>query len=161
MLNCRSVQAKNRYPFSPITETAKNISKYLILFLREKKTPIVFVTVLFVIFLFVFFKLFSAWVTCMNLCLGFPEFFAINIHSAVWLMKELPRTGDWPWGCRGSHRVHLNSLFFLLLFCFPTSEFLSITYRHQAQSVTCLSLWGVKNLVTRCWGFMGWLGLSS
>lgn len=67
-------------------------------------------TVLFVIFLFVFFTFFSSWVTCMNLCLGFPEFFAINIHSAVWLMKELPRTGDWPWGCRGSHRVHLNSL---------------------------------------------------
>lgn len=161
MLNCRSVQAKNRYPFSPITETAKNISKYLILFLREKKTPIVFVTVLFVIFLFVCFFILFCLSNMHESLFGVPRVFAINIHSAVWLMKELPRTGDWPWGCRGSHRVHLNSLFFLLLFCFPTSEFLSITYRHQAQSVTCLSLWGVKNLVTRCWGFMGWLGLSS
>lgn len=141
----------------------RNCKKYFQIFniVFEEKTPIVFVTVLFVIFLFVLFFFFSSWVTCMNLCLGFPEFFAINIHSAVWLMKELPRTGDWPWGCRGSQRVHLNSHFFLLLFCFPTSEFLSITCRHQAQSVTCLSLWGVKNLVTRCWGFMGWLGLSS
>lgn len=45
-----------------------------------------------------------------TLWLGNPRVCAIYNLSAVWLTRELPRTGDQPWGCRGSQMVHLNSL---------------------------------------------------
>lgn len=41
----------------------------------------------------------SGWYHCstqtqIHLGLGIPEFSAINIHSAIWLMRELSRTGE-------------------------------------------------------------------
>lgn len=94
--------------------------------------------------------------TYTHFALGIPGFYAINIHSAIWLMRELPRTGDSPWGCSESQTVHLNSLMsapshptpsILLLSRFPNSEFLSITCRHQQHNLYVrVLLWGFEGV---------------